>query len=94
MAAKNKYYLFASILTLLFTFVAILQSFETVSVLGLTTEILWIPIWIAVVVLPLLNVYEIVVHPDDMNRYSWIGLMLNIVTILFVLRYFKLELLP
>ena len=94
MATKNKYYLFASILTLLLTILAILQTFETVSVLGLEAEIQWIPIWIAVVVLPLLNVYEIVVHPDDMNRYSWIGLMLNIVTILFVLRYFKIELLP
>jgi len=94
MATKNKYYLFASIFTLLLTFLAILQSFETVSVLGLEAEILWIPIWIAVVALPFLNVYEIVVHPDEMNRYSWIVLMLNIVTILFVLRYFKIELFP
>jgi hypothetical protein len=94
MATKNKYYLFASILTLLLTFVAILQTFETVTIIGFDTEIIWIPIWIAIVILPLLNLYEIVVHTDEINKYSWISLSLNIGTILFILRYFKIELLP
>jgi hypothetical protein len=94
MATKNKYYLFASILILLLTFVAILQTFETVTIIGFDTEIIWIPIWIAIVILPLLNLYEIVVHTDEINKYSWISLSLNIGTILFILRYFKIELLP
>ncbi|WP_396210569.1 hypothetical protein [Flavobacterium sp.] len=94
MTTKNKYYLLASILTLVLTFVAILQTFETVTIIGFETEIIWIPIWIAIVILPLLNLYEIVVHTDEINKYSWISLSLNIGTILFILRYFKIELLP
>lgn len=94
MTTKNKYYLLASILTLVLTFVAILQTYATVTIMGIDTEIIWIPIWIAVVLLPILNCYEIVVHTDEINKYSWISLILNIVTILFILRYFKIELLP
>ena len=94
MRTKNKYYLLASILTLVLTFLAILQTFETVAIIGFDTEIIWIPIWIAIVILPLLNIYEIAVHTDEINKYSWIGLMLNMVAILFILRFFKLELLP
>ena len=94
MTTKNKYYLLASILTLVLTFVAILQTYATVTIMGIDTEIIWIPIWIAVVLLPILNSYEIAVNTDEINKYSWISLILNIVTILFILRYFKIELLP
>lgn len=94
MTIKNKYYLLASILTLVLTFVAILQTYATVIIMGIDTEIIWIPIWIAVVFLPIVNIYEIAVHTDEINKYSWISLILNLVTILFILRYFKIELLP
>jgi len=94
MATKNKFYLVASILTLVLTFVAILQTFESVVIVGFYTEIIWIPIWIAVVFLPIVNIYEIAVDTDEINKYSWTSLILNLITILFILRYFKIELLP
>ena len=94
MTTKNKYYLLASILTLVLTFVAILQTYATVTIMGIDTEIIWIPIWIAIVVLPLLNLYEITVNTEESNRFYWLSLLINIITILFIIRYFKLELLP
>lgn len=92
MTDKNKIYLFLSVLVLFSTFVAIFQNFETIHFIGFETEIIWIPIWIAVVVLPLLNLYEIAINTDDINRYYWISLVLNVLTILFILRYFKINL--
>ncbi|WP_445712996.1 hypothetical protein [Flavobacterium sp.] len=92
MTAKNKIYLLLSILVLLLTFVAIFQNFETIHFIGFETEIIWIPIWIGVVILPLLNLYEIAINKEDYNKYYWISLVLNIVTIVFMLRYFKMEL--
>ena len=92
MTNKNKTYLFLSVLVLFSTFVAIFQNFETIHFIGFETEIIWIPIWIAVVVLPLLNLYEIAINTDDINRYYWISLVLNVLTILFILRYFKINL--
>ena len=74
------------------TFVAIFQNFETIHFIGFETEIIWIPIWIAIVILPLLNLYEITINTDNLNKYYWISLVLNVLTILFILRYFKINL--
>ena len=93
MTTKNKIYLFLSILVLLLTFVGIFQNFETIHFIGFETEVIWIPIWIAVVILPLLNLYEIVINTDDYNKYYWLALFLNVISIIFVLRNFKIELL-
>lgn len=92
MTDKNKIYLFLSVLVLFSTFVAIFQNFETIHFIGFETEVIWIPIWIAVVILPLLNLYEIAINTDDINKYYWISLVLNVLTILFILRYFKINL--
>ena len=94
MSFKIKIYLTLSIIVFILTFVAIFQNFETIHFIGFETKIIWIPIWIAIVVLPLLNLYEIAVNTAESNRYYWLSLLINIITILFMIRYFKLELLP
>jgi hypothetical protein len=82
-----------SIIVFILTFVAIFQQFETIHFIGFETKIIWIPIWIAIVVLPLLNLYEITVNTEERNGFYWLSLLINIITILFMIRYFKLELL-
>lgn len=94
MTKKYILYLVLSIIVFTLTFVAIFQNFETIHFIGFETKIIWIPIWIAIVVLPLLNLYEIAVNTSESNRYYWLSLLINIITILFIIRYFKLELLP
>ena len=93
MSTKNKIYLLLSIVVLFMTFVGIFQKFETVHFIGFETEIIWSPIWIAVVILPLLNLYEIASNTDDYNKYYWLALAINLISIFFILRYFKIELL-
>lgn len=93
MSTKNKIYLLLSIVVLLMTFVGIFQNFETVHFIGFETEIIWIPIWIGVVILPLLNLYEIATNTEDYNKYYWLALVFNLISIFFILRYFKIELL-
>ena len=90
MTTKNKTYLFFSVLVLLLTFVGIFQNFKTIHFIGFETEIIWIPIWIVIIVLPLLNLYEIAVNTDDINRYYWLALILNLISIFFLLRYFEI----
>lgn len=94
MTKKYILYLVLSIIVFILTFVAIFQNFETIHFIGFETKIIWIPIWIAIVGLPLLNLYEIAVNTAESNRYYWLSLLINIITILFMIRYFKLELLP
>ena len=91
MSTKNKIFLILSIVILLMTFVAIFQNFETIHFIGIETEIIWIPVWVGVVILPLLNLYEIAVNTNDYNKYYWLALFLNVISIFFVLRNFKIE---
>ena len=93
MNVKPILYLILSIVILIMTLVGIFQNFETVHFIGFETEIIWIPIWIAVVILPLLNLYEIATNTDDYNKYYWLALAINLISIFFILRYFKIELL-
>lgn len=93
MSTKNKIYLILSIVILLMTFVAIFQNFETIHFIGFETEVIWIPIWIGVVILPLLNLYEIAVNTEGYNKYYWLALVINLITIFFILRYFEIALL-
>lgn len=93
MSTKNKIYLVLSIVVLLMTFVAIFQNFETIHFIGFETEAIWIPIWIGVVILPLLNLYEIAINTNDYNKHHWLALVINLISIFFILRYFKIELL-
>ena len=93
MKNKNKWYLFLSTIVFLLTLVAIFQNFETINIIGFETEVIWLPIWIAVVILPLLNVYEIAVNIEESNTYYWLALVFNLVTIFFIIRYFKIQLL-
>lgn len=93
MNVKPILYLILSIVILIMTLVAIFQNFETINFIGFETEVIWIPIWIGVVILPLLNLYEIVVYTDDYNKHYWLALLLNVISIFFVLRNFNIELL-
>ena len=93
MSTKNKIYLLLSIVVLLMTFVGIFQNFETIHFIGFETEIIWIPVWIGVVILPLLNLYEIATNTEDYNKYYWLALVFNLISIFFILRYFEIKLL-
>lgn len=93
MSTKNRIYLFLSVLVLLLTFVGIFQNFGIIHFIGFETEVIWIPIWIGIVILPLLNLYEITVNTDDYNKHYWLALLLNVISIFFVLRNFNIELL-
>lgn len=94
MNLKPILYLILSIVILIMTLVAIFQNFETINFISFETEVIWIPIWIGVVILPLLNLYEIVVNTDDYNKNYWLALIINLISIFFILRYFKIDLLP
>ena len=93
MNVKPILYLILSTGILIMTLVGIFQNFEIIHFIGFETEVIWIPIWIAVVILPLLNLYEIAVNTHNYNKYYWLALVINLISIFFIMRYFKIELL-
>jgi hypothetical protein len=92
MKVKQKTYLAVSIFISFLMFLAIFQNFETIHFIGFQTEIICIPIWITIVILPLLNLYEITLNTNDDNKYYWLSLVFNLITIIFIMRYFHFKL--
>ena len=93
MNVKPILYLILSAVILIMTLVGIFQNFEIIHFIGFETEVIWIPIWIGVVILPLLNLYEIAINTNDYNKHHWLALVINLITIFFILRYFEIALL-
>lgn len=90
MIARNKLYLFLSIFSFLFLLIGLFKSFETVTYLGITFNIVWIPILTLTLTLPFLNSIEIIKNNDQMNVYYWVALVFNVISMAFILRYFGL----
>jgi hypothetical protein len=89
---KKKIYLIWSILTLLLSIIAILGNYQKVTLFELNFEIIWLPIFVSISILPLLNIAEIIINKQDNNAFYWIGILLNLISIFFVLRYFEINL--
>lgn len=92
MTLKNKLYLFLSVLSFLIVLLSIVKSFDTIELIGMQVPIIWIPLAILLLILPLLNSVEIIKNNDQPNLYYWIGLIFNILAMIFTLRYFKIPL--
>ena len=90
---KEKIYLGLSILLLIALFFAIVSGDVVVGVLDNTLSFEWILLLIFTMLLPLLNAAEIIINRDSWNVLYWIGLLLNVIAIIFVMRFFKIEML-
>ena len=82
MTLKNKLYLFLSVLSFLMVLLSIVKNFDTIEVIGMQVPIIWIPLAILLLILPLLNCVEIIKNNDQPNLYYWIGLIFNILAII------------
>lgn len=90
MTSKNKLYLFLSVLSFLMVLLSIVKNFDAVQLIGMEVPIIWIPLSILLLFLPLLNCVEIIKNNDQPNLYYWLGLIFNVLSMVFVLKYFDI----
>ena len=89
---KRKVYLGLSIAIFLATMFSILTSNSTHGILNDTLSIQWIILLILALLMPIFNFAEIIINRDNWSKYYWIGLFFNVLTMIFVMRYFQIEL--
>lgn len=89
---KEKIYLSSSIVVFIATLFCILSSDIPNGVLDESISIHWIVILVLTLLLPIFNLAEIIINRNDWSKYYWIGLCFNILTIAFVMRFFKISL--
>jgi uncharacterized membrane protein len=92
MTTKNKLFLGLSIATFLVTLFSILTSEVSNEAFDDAMPIHWIILLIFAFLLPILNLAEIIINRNDWNKFYWIGLIINIITLFFVMRFFAVEL--
>ena len=92
MNTKNKIYLILSILVFFATMFTILTSNTSFGILDNSLSIQWIILFVFTLLLPIFNLAEIIINRNDWSKFYWIGLIFNVLTIIFVMRYFEIEL--
>lgn len=92
MTVKNKIYLSLSIIVFFSNLMMILTSDKSIGIIDSSLPFKWIVIFVGTIFLLFTNITEIIVNRDDWGKYYWIGLIFNILTVIFIIRYFKIEL--
>lgn len=93
MTTKNKLFLGLSIATFLATLFSILSSDVPNGILNNSLSISWIILLILGFLLPVFNLAEIIINRNDWNKMYWLGLIFNVLTIAFMMRYFQIDIL-
>lgn len=92
MTIKNKLFIGLSIATFLAVLISILTSETPNEVFDASLPIYWVILLLFAFILPVLNLAEIIINKDDWNKYYWIALLVNIITLFFIMRFFAVEL--
>lgn len=76
-----------------FTFVyALICFFIGCELFPITFESFQI-VWLFILILPFLNIYAIIINPDSDNKYYWVALIFNMLTIVFIMKMYHIDLL-
>jgi hypothetical protein len=87
MMTKPKLYLSLSIFAFILLFLGMVKSFFAVTFFAVTFDFIWIPTILMVFCMPLLNCVEIIKNTAEINLLYWIGLALNSICMIFLLRH-------
>lgn len=87
----SKVYLGLSIFTLVLMFWTLFFPVHLVQMWNLEFDCLWIPTGILILFLPLFGIAKIATSREDWNMNYWIGIVLNLTTMLFIFRHLKIE---
>lgn len=93
MTTKNKLFLGLSIATFLATLFSILSSDVPNGILNNSLALHWIILLAFGFLLPVFNLAEIIINRNEWNKMYWLGIIFNVLTIAFMMRYFQIDVL-
>jgi hypothetical protein len=88
MTDKKNILLALSIISFLLLLTAIFVSFEKIEAFGIQFSIIWIPVWILSILLPIFNFAEIILERDYISKRIVVALIFNIINMFFISRHF------
>ena len=94
MTDKKNILLAFSIISFLLLLSAILVSFDKIEAFGMQFYIIWIPVWVLTILLPIFNFAEIILERDTISKRIVVALVFNIINMFFIIRHFGFEFFP
>ena len=94
MIDKKNILLALSIISFLLMLTAIFVSFDKIEAFGMQFSLIWIPVWILSILLPIFNFAEIILERDYISKRIVVALVFNIINMFFIIRHFGFEFFP
>lgn len=91
--SKN-FYLFVSVISAIFLPFSLAKYEGALSVLANSLLSIWLPFWILVLFLPFYGIVQITKLTDEIPVKLWIGLLINLINFILILRFFSIEIFP
>ena len=91
--SKN-FYLFVSVISAIVLPFSLAKYEGTLSVLANSLLSIWLPFWILVLFLPFYGIVQITKLTDEIPVKLWIGLLINLINFILILRFFSMEIFP
>jgi len=90
---KENIYLIISVVSAIVLPFSLAKYDGNLSVLVNSLLNIWLPFWILVLCLPFYGIIQITKLTDEIPVKFWIGLLINLISFILILRFFSIEIL-
>jgi cytochrome bd-type quinol oxidase subunit 2 len=94
MTNKKNIFLALSIISFVLLLTAIFVSFDEIEAFGMQFSIIWIPVWILSILLPIFNFAEIILERNRISKRIVVALIFNIINMFLIIRHFGFVFFP
>ncbi len=91
---KKNIYLALSLLSFLLLVIAMFTNGAKITLFEIEFAVIWIPVWILSLFLPLLILAVLVVDRNEISKRLIISLLLTLINMFFLIRFFAFEFFP
>lgn len=91
---KKNIYLALSLLSFLLLVIAMFTNGAKITLFEMEFAVIWIPVWILSLFLPLFILAALVVDRDEISKRLIISLLLALINMLFLIRFFAFDFFP
>lgn len=94
MTDKKNIFLALSIISFIMLLTAIFVSFDEIDAFGMQFSVIWIPVWMLTILLPIFNFAELILERDRISKRIVVAIIFNIINMFFIIRHFGFEFFP
>lgn len=91
---RQNLYVLVSVVSAIILPISLGASEKDISYFTLDSNLVWVPFWILILSLPFYGIIQKTKRTDEIPIKLWIGLLINLISFILLLRFFSIELIP